>query len=288
MPTIINTQEETNKTVPIDTSGDSIDIEIENKKDMAENTEQEENSVEEISIEENNKEIQSEEGEEYSQSVKKRIDKLTFKLRESERQKEEALKYANSVKSERDNLKTKINKVDEGYVTEYSARVKSQLDKAQDILARLAVEENNVKQNQQYLSQSQIAQPSQPITQPQAQEPSDKAKAWAEEREWFGNDTIMTAATFAIHQDLANEGFDLESDEYYTEVDARLKKSFPQKFNETQTEVENKKPQQKVASAARNTESTTGKRKVKLSPSEVQMAKKLNVPLNEYAKFVKR
>lgn len=243
----------------------------------------------------------------YSDKVQKRINNLTRRLREAERASDSAYNMANELKSENDKLKKyavdtnqNLFSAKEGEIssqrTQATIALKNALEtgdhdkaaKAQDILARLAVEENNIKQNQQYLSQSQIAQPSQPITQPQAQEPSDKAKAWAEEREWFGNDTIMTAATFAIHQDLANEGFDLESDEYYTEVDARLKKSFPQKFNETQTEVENKKPQQKVASAARNTESTTGKRKVKLSPSEVQMAKKLNVPLNEYAKFVKR
>jgi len=245
-----------------------------------------------------------EELEGYSDKVQKRINSLTRRLREAERASDSAYNMANDLKNENDRLKKyavdtnhNLYSAKEGEIssqrTQATIALKSALEagdhdkaaKAQDILARLAVEENNVRQNQQYLYQSQMAQPSQPVQQPQIIEPSDKAQAWAEEREWFGKDTVMTAATFAIHQDLANEGFDLESDEYYTEVDARLKKSFPQAFEKS---VETKKPQQRVASADRNTESTTGKRKIKLSPSEVQMAKKLNVPLNEYAKYVKR
>jgi|TARA_R100000388_G_scaffold87930_1_gene68020 hypothetical protein len=245
-----------------------------------------------------------EELEGYSDKVQKRINSLTRRLREAERASDSAYNMANDLKKENDRLKKyavdtnqNLYNAKEGEIssqrTQATIALKSALEtgdhdkaaKAQDILARLAVEENNVKQNQQYFSQSQFLQPNEQIQQPQIQQPSEKAQAWADEREWFGKDTVMTAATFAIHQDLANEGFDLESDEYYTEVDARLKKSFPQAFEKP---VETKKPQQRVASADRNTESTTGKKKIKLSPSEVQMAKKLNVPLNEYAKYVKR
>jgi len=307
MPTIINTQEETNKTVPIDTSGDSIDIEIENKKDMVENTEQEENSVEEISIEENNKEIQSEEGEEYSQSVKKRIDKLTFKLRESERQKEEALKYANSVKSERDNLKTKISKVDEGYVTEYSARVKSQLDKAQDILAKaiedgdaatqvkaqkaiakLAIEEEraNLTLQQRAAEKENLKnQPSLPEQNniPQKAAPDPKAEAWAEKNDWFGKDEGMTFTALSIHKRLiSEESFDGKSDEYYNELDKRIRKEFPHKFEDKNKDS---RRVQTVASANRSTKN--GRKVVRLTPSQIAIAKRLGVPLEEYAKHVK-
>ena len=140
MPTVINTQQETDKTVPIDTSGDSMDIEI--KDENKENVDQTIETTEEIKNDDVQETKEHDEEEEYSQSVKKRIDKLTFKIREAERQKEEALNYAQSVKKERDSLKTKITKVDDGYVTEYSARVKSQLDKAQDILAK-AIEDGD-------------------------------------------------------------------------------------------------------------------------------------------------
>ena len=155
--------------------------------------------------------------------------------------------------------------------------------KAQDILDKIAVEESSIKNSKINFTQNTDAQET-PVVQPEQKpaQPDPKAQAWADNNVWFGEDRVMTMATFGIHEDLVDEGFDPSSDEYYTEVDQRLRKSFPAKFEKVEEPVaETQKPQQRVASAARNTQATGGKRKVKLSPSEVQMAKKLNVPLNE-------
>ena len=297
MPTLLSTKEETDKTVPIDTSGNGIDIEIENKTDevIEENEVQEEDSTQDT----------QEEGEVYSQSVKKRIDKLTFKIREAERQKEEALKYANSVKVERDTLKGKITKVDEGYVNEYSARVKSQLEKAQDILtkaiddgdaptqvkaqkaiAKLAIEEERASLTLQQRAADKEAlknSPSQPQPQPQQAAPDPKAESWASKNEWFGQNEAMTYTALSIHKKLiTQESFDGKSDEYYKELDKRMKKEFPHKF-----EDKNKGTRlvQTVASANRSIKN--GRKVVRLTPSQIAIAKRLGVPLEEYAKHVK-
>ena len=297
MPTLLSTKEETDKTVPIDTSGDGVDIEIENKTDevIEENEVQEEDSTQDT----------QEEGEVYSQSVKKRIDKLTFKIREAERQKEEALKYANSVKVERDTLKGKITKVDEGYVNEYSARVKSQLEKAQDILtkaiddgdaptqvkaqkaiAKLAIEEERASLTLQQRAADKEAlknSPSQPQPQPQQAAPDPKAESWASKNEWFGQNEAMTYTALSIHKKLiTQESFDGKSDEYYKELDKRMKKEFPHKF-----EDKNKGTRlvQTVASANRSIKN--GRKVVRLTPSQIAIAKRLGVPLEEYAKHVK-
>ena len=300
MPTILNTKEETNKTVPIDTSGESMDVEIENKNDDLEET------VAEVST--NEETVTSEEGEEYSQSVKKRIDKLTFKIREAERQKEEALVYAKSVKEERDNLKGKMTKVDEGYINEYSARVKSELNKAESVLqsainagdvkaqveaqkaiARLAIEEeranSSIKQREQIkenLKNNPAPPTSTPPKQAQAQ-PDPKAEAWAEKNEWFGKDEAMTFTALSFHKKLiSEEGFDGKTDEYYNELDKRIKKEFPHKFEDKNKDS---RRVQTVASANRSTK--TGRKVVRLTPSQIAIAKRLGVPLEEYAKHVK-
>ena len=298
MPTILNSKEETDKTVPIDTSGESMDIEIENKKDDLEETVTEVSSNEET--------VTSEEGEEYSQSVKKRIDKLTFKIREAERQKEEALKYANSVKAERDTLKGKITKVDEGYINEYSARVKSELNKAESVLqsainagdvkaqveaqkaiARLAIEEeranSSIKQREQIKENLKNQPAPQPAPAPKQSAPDPKAEAWAEKNGWFGTNEAMTYTALSIHKKLiSEESFDGKSDEYYKELDKRIKKEFPHKF-----EDKNKDSRlvQTVASANRSTKN--GRKVVRLTPSQIAIAKRLGVPLEEYAKHVK-
>tara|TARA_R110001592_G_scaffold222986_3_gene478337 strand:+ start:278 stop:1180 length:903 start_codon:yes stop_codon:yes gene_type:complete len=298
MPTILNTKEETNKTIPIDTSGESMDIEIENKNDDLEET------VAEVST--NEETVTSEEGEEYSQSVKKRIDKLTFKIREAERQKEEALVYAKSVKEERDTLKGKMTKVDEGYINEYSARVKSELNKAESVLqsainagdvkaqveaqkaiARLAIEEeranSSIKQREQIKENlKNDPTPPTPPTPKQAQ-PDPKAEAWAEKNEWFGKDEAMTFTALSFHKKLiSEEGFDGKTDEYYSELDKRIKKEFPHKFEDKNKDS---RRVQTVASANRSTKN--GRKVVRLTPSQIAIAKRLGVPLEEYAKHVK-
>tara|TARA_B100000963_G_C22626553_1_gene672666 strand:- start:1128 stop:2033 length:906 start_codon:yes stop_codon:yes gene_type:complete len=245
----------------------------------------------------------------YSDKVQKRINTLTRKLREAERASESAYNMANSLKTENNNLKERVAQSSESFLGEAEQRLQSQrvqaqaalknaletqdhdkAVKAQDILARIAVEESSIKNSKINFTQNQNVKET-PAAQPEQQpaQPDPKAQAWADANVWFGEDRVMTMATFGIHEDLVDEGFDPNSDEYYTEVDQRLRKSFPAKFEKAEESVtETQKPQQRVASAARNTQATGGKRKVKLTPSEVQMAKKLNVPLNEYAKFVKR
>ena len=199
--------------------------------------------------------------------------------------------------------------VDKSYLSEAEQRLKSQraqataalktahensdFDKvaqAQDILAKIAVEESRVKQSRsqaEYQIQQSQTQQEQPVVQNyQAPAPDPKAEDWTDRNEWFGSDETMTLAAMNIHKKLVEEeGFDPSTDEYYTEIDKRIAVEFPHKFEKT----ENKKPQQRVASAGRaDTSTSSNKKQVKLSPSEVQMARKLNVPLSEYAKFVKR
>tara|TARA_R100001377_G_scaffold56553_1_gene33677 strand:- start:109 stop:1005 length:897 start_codon:yes stop_codon:yes gene_type:complete len=296
MPTLLNSEEK-DKTVPIDTSGESIDIEVDNKNDEGSTEIVEEN----IETKETN-----EEGEEYSQSVKKRIDKLTFKIREAERQKEEALKYANSVKAERDTLKTKMTKVDEGYINEYSARVKSEFNKAESVLqsainagdvkaqveaqkaiARLAIEEeranSSIKQREnlkENLKNAPVQQQNAPV---QQAAPDPKAENWASKNDWFGQNEAMTYTALSIHKKLINEeSFDGKSDEYYKELDKRIKIEFPHKFEDKNKDG---RRVQTVASANRSTK--TGRRTVRLTPSQIAISKRLGVPLEEYAKHVK-
>ena len=306
MPEIEKIKSESEQMVPIDTSGDPVDVEL--KDDQTKEGEvvaeevQEETEVQETTSD------NKEEAEEYSQSVKKRIDKLTFKVREAERQREEALRYAQSVKKERDELGTKIKKVDDGYLTEYSARVKSELDKAQAILAKaiddgdakkqveaqkaiakLTIEEEraalSLKQREENKKEKTSSETPSPALQqaPPPASPDPKAEAWAEKNSWFGNNEGMTYTALSIHKKLIQEeGFDGKSDEYYKELDKRIKKEFPHKFEDKD---KSNRVVQTVASANRSTKS--GRRTVRLTPSQVAIAKKLGVPLDEYAKHVK-
>ena len=298
------TASEQDKMVPIDTSGESMDIEIkeeETKQDEVETAEEE--KVEDKQPKEENKEE-----EEYSAAVKKRIDKLTYKLREAERREKEALNFAQSVKTERDQALKKVTQVDEGYLKEYTARVSSELEKAQGLLskaiedgdskkqveaqrriAQLTIEEERAKMT---LAQKENQKKEQPVEQKQQQqqqqqprEPDPKAEAWAEKNSWFGQDKGMTYTAMAIHEEMINkEGFDGKSDEYYSELDKRIKNEFPHKFKEEEKDKSNRVVQT-VASANRSTKA--GRRTVRLTPSQIAIAKKLGVPLEEYAKHVK-
>jgi hypothetical protein len=298
------TASEQDKMVPIDTSGESMDIEIkeeENKESEVETAEEE--KVETKEVKEDNKEE-----EEYSAAVKKRIDKLTYKLREAERREKEALNFAQSVKTERDQALKKVTQVDEGYLKEYTARVTSELEKAQGLLskaiedgdskkqveaqrriAQLTIEEERAKmtlaQKENQKKEQPVEQKQQPQQQQQPREPDPKAEAWAEKNSWFGQDKGMTYTAMAIHEEMINkEGFDGKSDEYYSELDKRIKKEFPHKFKEEEKDKSNRVVQT-VASANRSTKA--GRRTVRLTPSQIAIAKKLGVPLEEYAKHVK-
>ena len=228
-------------------------------------------------------------------------------MREAERQKEEALSYAQSIKSERDNLQSRFVKADKSYVSEFETRVKSNMEAARSAL-RTAIEAGDV--DAQVKAQEQMATlnadavrlaslKSQQETEPkvekqvnvspsQAEQPvrtDPKAEAWAARNTWFGNDTAMTYTAFDMHKTLVEkEGYDPQSDEYYEEIDKRLRVEFPNKFDKvTDTTTEKAKPAQTVASARRP--ANTGRRKtVKLTPSQVAIAKRLGVPLEEYAK----
>jgi len=238
-----------------------------------------------------------------SENVQKRIDKLTRKYREAERREKAALDYAKGLQNKYSGLEKKIHETDKTYVEEYEARVDSQREqvknklqkaieennseaimKANDELTQLAVEKEKAKIKKSQFEEASAqakAQVEQQAQQPiqQAQPPSKKAEKWAEDNDWFGNDRIMTSAAYAIHEDLVTQGFDPESDEYYNEINKHMKDNFPHKFaNEKQ------RPVQTVASAGRKQE---GRRTVKLTRSQVAIAKKLGVPLEEYAKFVK-
>jgi hypothetical protein len=256
-----------------------------------------------------------EELEDYSKSVQKRINTLTRKLREAERGQESAYEYAKRTAAENQQLKAKTSNLDRSYLMEAENRLKSQkqqattalksahevqdydkVAKAQEVLAKIAVEEAKVNASKVALEQESPLQQAQPTqVQQNVQQPvpgyqpppklDEKQEAWVEKNAWFGEDEIMTLAAFAIDQKLIQEGYDPKTDEYYSEVDKRLRKEFPQKFEESSAPS---KPQQKVASAGRVAGNTSSKRQVKLSPAEVQMAKRLNVPLTEYAKYVKR
>ena len=277
-----------------------------------ENDEESEKAIEDVSTEPEEK--SADELEDYSEKVQKRISKLTRKLREAERGQESAYEYAKRIGEENQQLKTRSSSLDRSYLQEAESRLKSQkaqalaalknahevadyekVAKAQEVLAKIAVEENkvttsktqleyqqNVQEEQQTNYQNYVQQPQQNV----APQLGEREQAWVEKNEWFGQDEVMTMGAMAINNQLEAEGFDVGSEEYYTEVDRRIRKEFPQKFTESSVKS---KPQQKVASAGRVAGNPgSNKRQVKLSPSEVQMAKRLNVPLGEYAKYVKR
>ena len=252
--------------------------------------------------------------DDYSKNVQKRIKKLTEKYREAERQGQEAATFAQQVLEENKQLKQRMEKLDSGYLTEYGARIEAQIGaarkaykdaydagdtdamiEAQENLARATTEKDRYDMAKRRADQQRESQPApeqwqqsapqpQPQPQPQAQ-PDSKAQGWAEKNEWFGQDEVMTYAAFGIHRKLVEEeGFDPTSDEYYNEIDRRMRAEFPQKFAGKKSSTKGQ-----VASAGSSASRTTkqGRRSVKLSPSQIAIAKKLNVPLEEYAKYVK-
>ena len=242
--------------------------------------------------------------EEYSEGVKKRIAKLTKKMREAERQKDEAIRFANNVKRERDQFKTAATSLDRNYATEMEGRITSSLSAAQAKLAAARTNEDSKAEVEALTAISQLGyeqgklaeiksqhameetaaneKPTlQPTPQPQAPARDPKAEAWAEENDWFGKDNAMTYTAFDLHRKLTEEeGMDPQSDEYYVEVDKRIRLEFPHKFGKVEQQIS--KPTQNVASATRS--SKTGRKTVRLTPTQVTIAKKLGVPLEEYAK----
>ena len=243
---------------------------------------------------------------EYSDGVQKRIAKLTRKMREAERQKEEAIAFAEAVNKQKEETETRLSKLDKSYVSEFESRVTSNLSaakqalktaieaqdvdgqvKAQEQIASLTMDAarlNNLKTTaEEPKQQKEINITPQRTTQPTVTDP--RAEDWASKNAWFGSDSAMTYTAFDIHKKLVEEeGYDPKSDEYYAEVDSRIRVEFPHKFDKIEgNTTERAKPVQNVASAKRSA-STGRKKTVKLTPSQVAIAKRLGVPLEEYAK----
>jgi hypothetical protein len=235
-------------------------------------------------------------------STQKRIDRLTKKMREAERREQEAIKYAQAVQSEAQTLKQRMSSLDTNYVNEYTSRVNTQIEQAENTLARamemgdskatveaqrtltnLAIQQdraNQAKAQQDRVAQQQAAPQQQAPAAPKRPDP--KAETWAMKNSWFGQDEAMTYAAFGIHKKLVEEeGFDPTTDDYYTELDRRISSKFVNAGNNA-----NKRPAQTVVGASRTPTGRSGK-KVRLTPSQVAIAKKLGVPLSEYAKYVK-
>jgi len=245
-------------------------------------------------------------------STQKRIDRLTKKMRTAEREKEEAFRYAEQVQGESNKLKSRISNLDVSYVQEYGTRVDTQMKEAENELkqamelgdtsaavasqrkvTQLTLENERVNQAkaQQKRQQSVPQQPQQqyvqqPPQRPAAKKPDPKAEDWASNNSWFGSDEAMTFAAFGIHKKLVEEeGFDATSDDYYSELDNRIREEFPQKMKSNG--AGSKRPSQTVASVSRSATGRSGKQKVRLTPTQVDMARRLGVPLEEYAKHVK-
>ena len=258
------------------------------------------------------KKAEPDELKDYSDGVQKRIAKLTRKMREAERQREEALTYAQSIKSKNDEMEGRITKMDTSYVSEFESRVKTGLAAAklalknaietQDVEAQISAQQQlaSLTMDEARVNSLKVANEQRPKAQqrevninPQQQrapqQQSDpRAEDWASRNSWFGNDSAMTYTAFDIHKTLVEkEGYDPKSNEYYTEVDKRIRLEFPHKFDKIEgSTTERAKPAQNVASARRSA-STGRKKTVKLTPSQVAIAKRLGVPLEDYAKQLK-
>jgi len=320
------------KTVDIDTTGPDTEVEISTEEKNTDSTPAE--ATEETSVEPVAAEPTQEEGEkeqeaaqetttenteakkeldDYSDSVKKRIAKLTKRMREAERREEAATLFAKSLQSKQKTYEQRLSKLDKGYVSEMETRIETSLEAAKaklskarldgDIDSEVAAQSEISKLGYEQAKLAEIkAQPeqevkldNQPETAVRNQEteaafeqqkqptPDPKAEAWAEKNSWFGSDEPMTYTAFALHKKLVEEeGFDPKSDEYYSEIDKRIRLEFPHKFGTTETKSTEEKPTQIVASAARS--SKPGRKIVRLTSSQRAIAKKLGVPLEEYAK----
>ena len=319
--------EEEKKTVDIDTSGPDAEVTIEEpKEENVVETEQQETENQEQGTDktyENERETKLEEKEttekkdddqleEYSKGVQARIAKLTRKMREAERREKAALDYAKAVEEKRKTAETKFSKVNEDYVKQFETRVKTGLESAQKELASaienadaaaqieankkiaaLSIDEArlNALKEQKPIEEKPVKTLSETVdssTESALKVPSTpdpRAEDWASKNEWFGKDRAMTYTAFEIHKDLTErEGFDPQTDEYYAEVDKRIRLEFPHKFDTKESQTS--KPTQNVASVNRSN-TRQNRKTVRLTSSQVAIAKKLGVPLEEYAKQIK-
>ena len=305
------------KMVDLDTTGEGQEVELQEEESTKEikveskenDSEKVEASIEEKDDQQNDDDDDSKDDglDKYSKKVQRRIKKLLDRVEKTEQREQEALRFAESAKKKYEEYENKIKSLDENYLTEYETRVQSQIEQAkkayqdalynndvnaqveaQRALTRLAIEEERAiaskAQREQLLKQQQglMAEKQQP-QQPVQRKPDPRAEQWAEDNKWFGQDEAMTFTALAHHKKLLREGYDPKSDEYYEEINSYIKDQFPNKF-EQKEQVKEKAPQT-VAGTSR-TSKTSGSRKVKLTPSQVAIAKKLGLTLEQYAKYV--
>lgn len=282
---------------------EQLEMEMDTEVEVEASEEEKQESTVEV-VEQNDDQFEKAES-----ATQKRIDRLTKKMREAERREEEALNYAKQVQQEAQQLKQRFSNLDSNYVNEYSTRVQTQMEQVEKELARAmeigdtaaAVEANKrmitlaqegeranqakvAQERQKKQAQQQVQQPAQQVQQaPPVRRPDKKAEEWAQRNDWFGQDEAKTFAAFGIHKKLVeDEGFDPTSDEYYTELDRRISDTFGGNAKSA-----SKRPAQTVAGVSRSNSGRSSGKKVRLTPSQVAIAKKLGVPLEEYAKYVK-
>jgi hypothetical protein len=283
---------------------------VELEEESKENSQEEAVPIEDISAEAEEESQDADELENYSKNVQKRIKTLTKKMREQERAAQSAYEYAKNLQTENQTLKQSSTQINQNLQSEAEGRLKAQraqansvlksayqdqdwdkVTKAQDILDKITVEESKLANTRMTIQPSaeyqEYQQTENNFNQP-TQNPDPAAEDWASKNEWFGEDEAMTLVAFNIHKNLIEEeGFDTNDSSYYTEIDKRIRAEFPHKFNDGGEVQPKGKMQQTVAPAGRS-ESSGRKRQVKLTKSEVEMARRLNVPLQEYAKHIKR
>lgn len=301
------------KMVDIDTSGNPVDVDIKDEEQKQEDVavEEQDNSVREVKT---NEQSNEDDLNEYSDSVKKRIDKLTAKMREAERREQAAIEFADGLKKQYSDLDKKYRDLDTGYLSEFKNRIeiskaalqdrykkavadgdsKAQIE-AQEELTRLTIDAERLRASE--ARQSKEGETGQEVKTPEqpkpVAKPDPRAEQWAEDNPWFGSDEAMTYTAISIHKKLVSqEGFDPKSEEYYSEINKRMRNEFPHKFSRNEAEVNDNsaddRPVQAVASANRSSSKTARSKTVRLTPSQVAIAKKLGVPLTEYAKYVKQ
>jgi hypothetical protein len=316
-------EDKNKKTVDIDTSGPEVDVEFEDTAKPEPEFEVKESNVKEVEKEEKplaassekldtssekqeaKTEAKKDELEDYSEGVQRRIAKLTKKMREAERQREEAVRYAQTVKAEKELLTKRFSSLETSSLKDRESKIVSALEaakaklglareagdiaieiEAQKEIAKLGYEEARLQEMKELASREPVKQVNtiSEVNVPKQNTSigSPRAEAWGEKNQWFGKDKPMTYTAFDIHRQLIDEeGYDAESDEYYAEIDKRIRLEFPHKFDKNAT-TETTKPTQVVASAKRSVK--PGRKTVRLTPSQVAIAKKLGVPLEEYAK----
>jgi len=305
---------EEKKTVDIDTSGPDVDVTVEETKDESvvetEAPKEETSAPEQETVKEIKKEQKEDDSklEDYSKGVQSRIAKLTRKMREAERREDAAIQYAQALENKRKLDQERFQKIDSDYTKKFEESVKSGMDMAQKQLAQ-AIEAGDataqVEANKRIaelafdnakLQQRRSVQAEKPVqlsdggnlprqTPQSLPEADPEAEDWASRNRWFGTDRAMTFTAFEIHKDLVDkEGYDPKSDEYYQEIDKRIRVDFPHKFGNTES-IQTTRPVQSVASANRSAK--TGRKQMRLTSSQVAIAKKLGVPLEEYAKQLK-